>query len=220
MVRLNGIPIINRQVKILRDLNIKDITIIGGYLSNKIDSINCELIRNENYLTTNMVTSLFCASKYFDSKNDIIITYGDIVYEKKVIESLLEYDSPISLTSDSNWEEYWRVRMDDPLKDAESFKVDKFNNIFEIGKKPTSYNDIEGQYMGIIRIKSDFTSKVFNFYKSLDRNKSYDGQTFDNMYMTSFIQSIINNIMDVKPVYIEGGWLEIDSLEDLKSYAV
>jgi hypothetical protein len=48
----------------------------------------------------------------------------------------------------------------------------------------------------------------------------YDGKDFDNMYMTSFIQSIINNIMDVKPVYIEGGWLEIDSLEDLKSYAV
>ena len=173
---------------------------------------------NENYSTTNMVASLFCASKYFDSKDDILITYGDIIYEKKVIESLIAYDSPISLTSDSNWEEYWRVRMDDPLKDAESFKVDKFNNIFEIGKKPTSYNDIEGQYMGIIRIKSDFTSKVFNFYKSLDRNKSYDGQTFDNMYMTTFIQKLIDYGFNVNPVFVENGWLEIDTIKDLEIY--
>ena len=218
MVRLNGIPIINRQIKILSDLNIKDITIVGGYLSSKIDSTHCELIRNKNYSTTNMVASLFCASKYFDSKDDIIITYGDIVYEKKVIESLLASDSSISLTSDSNWEEYWRLRMDDPLKDAESFKVDKFNNIFEIGKKPTSYNDIEGQYMGIIRIKSEFTSKVFNFYNSLDRNKMYDGQTFDNMYMTTFIQKLIDHGFNVNSVFVENGWLEIDTIKDLEIY--
>ena len=36
------------------------------------------------------------------------------------------------------------------------------------------------------------------------------------MYMTTFIQMIIDNLLNVKPIYINGGWLEIDSLEDLK----
>ena len=37
------------------------------------------------------------------------------------------------------------------------------------------------------------------------------------MYMTSFIQMIINNLMNVKPTFINGGWIEIDSLDDLKN---
>ena len=36
------------------------------------------------------------------------------------------------------------------------------------------------------------------------------------MYMTTFIQMIIDNLLDVKPIYINGGWVEIDSLVDLK----
>ena len=44
----------------------------------------------------------------------------------------------------------------------------------------------------------------------------YDGNNYDNMYMTTFIQMIIDNLLEVKPIYINGGWVEIDSLVDLK----
>lgn len=47
---------------------------------------------------------------------------------------------------------------------------------------------------------------------------SYDGQAYDNMYMTSLIQMIIDNLIDVKPVFINGGWIEIDSVEDMENY--
>ena len=45
----------------------------------------------------------------------------------------------------------------------------------------------------------------------------YDGKDFDNMYMTSFIQMMINDLVDVKPVFIDGGWVEIDCVEDMKA---
>jgi choline kinase len=59
---------------------------------------------------------------------------------------------------------------------------------------------------------------VIKYYNSLDRNAVYDGKNFDNMYMTSLIQSIADNIKKPKAVFIEGGWLEIDSIDDLKAY--
>ena len=40
------------------------------------------------------------------------------------------------------------------------------------------------------------------------------------MYMTSLIQLIIDNLMSVKPVYIKGGWLEIDSVSDLEKMEI
>jgi len=36
--------------------------------------------------------------------------------------------------------------------------------------------------------------------------------------ITSLIQMIIDNVMDVTPVFINGGWIEIDSTEDIKAY--
>ena len=38
------------------------------------------------------------------------------------------------------------------------------------------------------------------------------------MYMTSLIQMVIDNLMDVKPVFINGGWIEIDDIKDIRAY--
>jgi hypothetical protein len=38
------------------------------------------------------------------------------------------------------------------------------------------------------------------------------------MYMTSFLQSMIDLGWMVKAVQVRNGWLEIDSCEDLRSY--
>jgi choline kinase len=117
---------------------------------------------------------------------------------------------------DKDWRQLWNLRMQNPLNDAETLKI-KNNNIIEIGQIPNDYNDIEGQYIGLIKIKKNIVEKVINFYENLDKDILYDNKNFENMYMTSFIQKIIDNLMNVKPLYINGGWIEIDSLDDLKN---
>ena len=81
--------------------------------------------------------------------------------------------------------------MDNPLDDAETFKV-KDGKILELGKKPIGYDEIEGQYIGLIKIKK-YINKVIRYYESLDKSILYDGNNYDNMYMTTFIQMIIDN---------------------------
>jgi hypothetical protein len=56
------------------------------------------------------------------------------------------------------------------------------------------------------------------FYDELDRTACYDGQSFSKMYMTSFIQLLIDQGWNVRPALIEGGWLEVDTVEDLHCY--
>ena len=55
-------------------------------------------------------------------------------------------------------------------------------------------------------------------YHEMDREGIYDGQDFDNMYMTSFIQYLINNQWEVKATLINNGWLEVDTITDLERY--
>ena len=90
--------------------------------------------------------------------------------------------------------------------------------VTELGKKATRYEDVQGQYTGLIRIKQDAVAKMRAFYRGLDRSKKYDGKDFPQMYMTSFLQEIISGLMPIKAVLVDGGWLEVDSPEDLAAY--
>jgi NDP-sugar pyrophosphorylase family protein len=36
------------------------------------------------------------------------------------------------------------------------------------------------------------------------------------MHMTTFLQLLIERVAPVQAVYVKGGWLEIDTLEDLR----
>ena len=89
--------------------------------------------------------------------------------------------------------------------------------VVELGKKPRSYDDIEAQYIGLIKISGRVIGQVCDFYNSLDQNAIYDGKDYNNMYMTSFLQMIIDQLMPIKAVRIDGGWLEIDCVDDMKS---
>jgi NDP-sugar pyrophosphorylase family protein len=38
------------------------------------------------------------------------------------------------------------------------------------------------------------------------------------MYMTAFLQHLIDHVAPVAAVLVEGGWLEVDTVEDLETY--
>ena len=119
---------------------------------------------------------------------------------------------------DINWREYWQLRFANPLSDAETLILDQDSYIKELGKKPTSYDDIQGQYTGLIKIRADKLQSFIDFYQQLDSSAYYDGKDFANMYLTSFIQALINSNWKVQAVPVTNGWLEVDSVEDLATY--
>ncbi len=213
MVPLKGKPLIDYQLELFDSKNINDVTIVGGYLIEKLKNKNVKLINNKFYKTTNMVYSLFCAEK--ELNDDVIISYGDIIYTDQVLQNLIDSNEKISVVVDENWKVYWKDRMDDPLKDAETLKI-KNGNIIELGKKPYSYNDIEGQYIGLIKFSKEIIKKIIQFYNGLDKTIEYDGKDFNNMYMTSFLSLLGEKISPLKPVFINNGWIEVDCPEDLQ----
>ena len=53
-----------------------------------------------------MLFSLFYNKNFFNES--LIISYGDIVYSKKIIDKLISSKSMISVVVDKNWYEYWK----------------------------------------------------------------------------------------------------------------
>lgn len=222
MVAVNGIRIIDYILSTINKVGIKNIKIIGGYkfdvLKHHLGNRVLELFENKDYANTNMVASFFNALNKQDFNHDIIISYSDIMYNTEILEKLVSCSDDISVVIDKSWESLWKIRMENPLDDAETLKLSPVGHIIEIGKKAKSIDEIQGQYIGLIKISAKALSKVIDFYNNMDKSKIYDGKSFNNMYMTSFLQTLIDSGFEIKPVFINRGWLEVDSIEDFEKY--
>lgn len=220
LVSLFGKSILQRQLELFKSCKIKDIAIVSGYKSNLLKKFKIINFQNKNYDNTNMVVSLFSAMSFLKKKTseDLIITYGDIIYEKKNLLKVMNEKNDICIMIDKHWLNYWKLRFKNPLSDAESLILDSKNFIKEVGKKTNDYKNINGQYTGLIKVKGKMINKLIKFYKKLDKKKFYDGKNFQNMYLTSFIQLLIKDNFKIKAVLVKNGWLEIDSIQDLNLY--
>ena len=209
MVKIDGMSLIERQIKVIKKVGLEKIIIVGGYKSNLLKKYGDVLIINDDYNISNMVHTLFCAEKYI--KNNVIISYGDIVYSENILKKLMRCKDSISTTIDLDWENYWRLRHENILDDAETLILDECGFINELGKKPKSIEEIQGQYMGLIKLNKIGSEIFVQNYLSKNRKE------YQNAYMTAFLQDIIDNNNKVKAVPISGEWVEIDTIDDLKS---
>ena len=79
LLKVNGTPIINRQIEQLIEVGITDITIVVGYLAEKfeylIDEYNVKLVYNSEYSTKNNFVSLYCVREQL--KNSYILVADD-----------------------------------------------------------------------------------------------------------------------------------------------
>jgi len=220
MVELNGKPLLHYQLEVMQQLDISksDIAIAAGYLKDKIEAQGIEIFPNPRFAETNMVETLFCVEEYMLDGEDLIIAYGDIIYEAGVLEKLLNTNGDIVVVADLEWQKLWSLRMENPLDDAETFKLNDQGFIKELGKKPQSLNDVEGQFIGLIKVDSKKVRAFKTFYHNLDKSKMYDGKNFDNMYMTTFLQLLIDAKWNMKPAFIKNDWLEVDTADELVIY--
>lgn len=218
LVPLAGRPLLEWQVGALRSAGIDDITVVTGYRADQIEALGHTTVHNERFGETNMVASLMCARDRLDGSDDVVVAYADLVYEPRVVEALMGTAAPAAITVDRSWQRLWELRMEDPLADAETLRLDDEGNVVELGREPTGIDQIEGQYMGLIGLRAGFVPTFVAAYDSLDPAGPYDGRDRDNMYMTSFLQHLIDHVGPLAAVQVDGGWLEVDTTDDLETY--
>ena len=215
MVEIDGVSLIDHQLRVLRSEGLNDIVMVSGYKSEMLEQFNCRLKHNPRYFETNMVWTLFCAKD--ELEGDVIVSYGDIVYSEDILKALLDSKADIAITIDKNWESYWRKRNENPLNDAETLKIRDDGTISEIGKKPKSIEEIQGQYMGLIKFSSVGIKQIKDIFTVSLKKGHLMGQDIENAYMTDLIQAVIDTGEPVTSVPIYESWIEVDTVNDLES---
>jgi choline kinase len=215
MVDLGGVSLLGRQLAALSQAGVTDVSVVVGYRAERVAASGIQLITNDRYASTNMVTSLFCAEAILRSGDDVLISYGDIVFEPRVVEEIAHSSAALAVAVDVGWRTYWELRFEDPLDDAETLRLRSDGTIAEIGQAPNTVDEIEGQYLGLLKVSSQGARDLLSAYERLGR---LDPGALDRMYMTDFLQHLIDEGYPVQAVLVRHGWLEIDSVFDVQLY--
>ena len=206
LAKVNNKPIIEHNLKFFRKFKRK--FIITGYkkksLVNFARNNNFEIIHNKNFYKTNMVYSMFLPSKYIN--DDVVICYGDIIFDYKIYNLLVKKDNIIPLNI--NWLKIWKKRMSNTniKKDAEDLSV-KNNTLISIGGK-ISKSFPKYQYMGIFKIRNLKYFLLKKFFIEINK---------PNIDMTTFLNLSIKKFhLNFKIRKYKSYWYEIDNKKDLR----
>lgn len=219
LVELCGRPLLEWQLAAAREAGIDEIVVIGGYKFDQLKKYDVRLIENPQFATTNMVRTLMCARDVMSG--GFIMSYGDIVYRPSVLKRLLSDPHPIAVAVDRQWKAYWERRLEDPLSDAETLKIDAGGNLRELGQKPRDYADIEAQYIGLVAFRPDGVRQLTQTFDRVIAEDGAGGNPFggkrnlDSLYMTDLLQGMIESGVSMHAFQIDGGWVEVDSVSDL-----
>ena len=209
LVQLHGKALLDWQLDALRKSGIKQIAIVTGYKRELLTNRGLVEFYNSHWSKTNMVASLACAKEWLKT-DECIVSYSDIFYSSAVVELLIESQAPLALTYDQNWLDLWTQRFGDPLIDAETFLLNKDSTILEIGKKPKSLDQIQGQYIGLLKFTPSGWAEIDKIISGLSPEVSA------NIHMTDILQKVIEaGRVKIKGIPFSDRWGEVDSEKDL-----
>lgn len=212
LVELRGKPLLEWQLESLRAAGISDIAVVTGYKRELLAGRGLSEFHNPRWAETNMVSSLACAESWLQGE-PCIVSYSDIFYSPVAVQSLINCEAALAVTYDPNWLQLWTERFGDPLLDAETFRLSATHTLAEIGNKPQSVDDVQGQYMGLLRFTPEGWAEVVRLRAELSP------QQRDSMHMTNTLQRVIDaGRVPIEAVAYTGEWGEVDSSEDLSVY--
>jgi anthranilate/para-aminobenzoate synthase component II/molybdopterin-guanine dinucleotide biosynthesis protein A len=133
MVKYKNHCIIDFILASLRKVGVEDICLAKGYLASALARKDTSSIVNKAYVSTNMVATLFCAEEAFQSGDDVIVSYSDIIFSPEISQTLISNTADIAVVIDRQWRALWEARVQNPLSDAETLKIDDAGFITEIG---------------------------------------------------------------------------------------
>jgi choline kinase len=212
LLKVGHIPLLRHALNALSAAGIKEVGIVTGYQAELLAWPEfSRRFHNGDWETTNMVYSLNCAREWLAS-GETLVCYSDILFQPATILRLMQTPGDLAIANNLNWREVWSKRFQDPLSDAETFKKNSEGKLVEIGMKPKTMDDIQGQYMGLLKFTAQGWERVARFLDSLPKER------FAKIDMTSTLNELLNLGLPIASADISEPWFEFDSEEDLRVY--
>lgn len=195
----------------------KDIVFVCGYAEDVVRARYPEFsyVRNADWANNNILLSLLFAREHLTG--GFLSTYADIVYDGEIVQKLVASRADIALGCDTAWRRRYVGRTQHPETDAEKLRADG-SRVLEISRTIPS-EAAQGEFIGVMKHSAD-GARVF--LDAFDRaQQTYgggmfrEGRSFQKAYLLDLLQEMLEAGASMHRENIAGGYMEIDTEQDL-----
>jgi len=212
LLDIKGQSILERQVKALRRLRVKNIYVVRGFKKEMFENLGVEYIDNDEFDDKGIFYSFMLAMQRLKRKT--ILIYGDTIFQEELVRKLIKTDSDFVVMVDRSWRERYKERSEHPMSRAEL--VEEQNGVVTKIGHGISYDSAFGEFVGMCAISAVGVETLKSngwLPNTIDSNCTED---FSKFSLVEFFQLLVLQGIQVHTIETRGGWHEIDTFEDYR----
>ncbi len=214
MLPIAGKPLLRWMVDALKTHGINDITVVGGYRADTIDTTGLKLVVNPRHAESGELESLATAAGALGG--DAVISYGDLLLRGYILRDLLDNEAEFCVVVDSAPV----VTSDDTVRDFAGCSAPDERALFgppvllrRISDDPSVAT--EGRWIGLLGVRGTGGAKLVTTLEELRRRPD-----FDRLDMPDLLNALVDRGATVEVLYIHGHWRGVNDLLDVDRAAV
>ena len=192
----------------------KDVVYVCGYRADVLRDRYPEFtyVENTDWANNNILESLIYAREHLEG--GFLSSYTDIVYRGQAVKDVLAATEDKVLVSDTDWRRRYINRKNHPESDAEKLRAEG-NRVVELSRTIAG-EAASGEFIGVAKMTADGAKEFLAAYEEAKAKETTLGdRPFQKAYLIHMWQWMIERGSEFHKVDTPGGYMELDTLEDL-----
>jgi phosphoenolpyruvate phosphomutase len=214
MVPIRGVPILAHIMDAYNMVGVKDISVVRGYKKEAVNLPHLTYVDNDDFAETGELDSLLKALQAKGHHDhDIIISYGDVLFNSYIPQALLQENEDFVIFVDSDWEEKTSYTRLGGFAECTAPNARKaFHTDIYLKQLSTNipHDKIHGVWMGFLKVSASGAKQLQELLPKLlahPENKKAG--------MATLFQELLNNNQPIRVLYTVGHWLDINNIDDV-----
>jgi phosphoenolpyruvate phosphomutase len=221
MLPIAGKPLLRWLVDAFKKQGVNDITVVGGYRADAIDTAGIKLVVNDKHESTGELASLACALERL--QNDTVISYGDLLFRSYIVRDLVESEAAFSVVVDSSDASETHAA-NQSVRDfawcSAGDDRDLFGNKVLLRRVSGSESDApagaaskapNGRWVGLLNVRGAGLARLQEAMAQLQARPD-----FASLDMPALLNALIEAGEEVEVQYVHGHWRGVNDLEDFR----
>jgi phosphoenolpyruvate phosphomutase len=212
MVPIKGIPLLGHIASAYRGAGVTQITAVRGYMRERVDVAGIDYVDNDEFDRSHEVVSLLKAVDALHGP--MLISYGDVMFKRSVIQQLLDAEDDFVVCVDANWRDSAnRDRSADYVVCSDAYNRYSFLHRVTLERFEQRPDDVvTGEWMGFLRTSTSGSAQLASLLRGLAESEP---ERLRSMSMPDLLEELVARGHEVRVLYSIGNWLDIDSVEDV-----
>ncbi|AOK26686.1 phosphoenolpyruvate phosphomutase [Burkholderia ubonensis] len=211
MLPVAGKPLLRWLVDGFKKHSVNDITVVGGYRADAIDTSGIKLVVNERHAQTGELASLACAAERLTG--DTVISYGDLLFRSYILRDLAESEAEFSVVVDSSLTQPTNQSVRDFALCSAADDRGLFGQKTYLKRVSSDVAEgtPHGRWIGLLNVRGAGVERLKAMLATLQARAD-----FDTLDIPTLLNELIAAGEKIEVQYVHGHWRGVNDLEDFR----